>query len=85
MDNLLQITEFMPENPLTEVLRDFRQYRPRYHNEWLDYVERESRQHGGVRAFAEKSAESSLLLLKNMDTVREFRHRHWNFTKVHVN
>lgn len=28
LDNLLQVTENLPQNPLTEVLRDFRTYRP---------------------------------------------------------
>jgi len=31
MDNLLELTKNMPNNPLTEVLRDFRRYRPLNH------------------------------------------------------
>lgn len=27
-DNLLELTSHMPENPLTEILKDFRTYRP---------------------------------------------------------
>lgn len=29
----------MPENPLTDALKDFRSYRPKNHSEWLSYVE----------------------------------------------
>lgn len=42
-DNFLQVTEQMPENPLTEILRDFRTYRPKNHNEWLAWLEKEAR------------------------------------------
>ena len=38
-DNLFQLTEMMPSNPLTEALKDFRSYRPILHTEWLTYVE----------------------------------------------
>lgn len=43
-DNLLQITERMPENPLTKVLRDFRTYRPTNHREFLEHVQDRSKQ-----------------------------------------
>ena len=32
LDNLLQVTENIPQNPLIEVLKDFRTYRPPHHN-----------------------------------------------------
>jgi indoleamine 2,3-dioxygenase len=38
LDNLLQLTDMMPNNPLTEALKDFRSYRPVGHNNWLKYV-----------------------------------------------
>ena len=38
IDNFVQLTEEMPNNPLTETLKDFRKYRPAHHNEWLTYV-----------------------------------------------
>lgn len=41
MDNLLQIR--MPDTPLTEILRDFRQYRPSNHREFLGWVSDKSR------------------------------------------
>lgn len=38
VDNLLQVTDMLPHNPLTEALKDFRTYRPPHHNEWLTWV-----------------------------------------------
>ncbi|KAI8807722.1 hypothetical protein BJ742DRAFT_748138 [Cladochytrium replicatum] len=61
-DNLLQLTADMPRNPLTEILKDFRSYRPADHNAWLTSVEERARSFG----------------------VREFRGRHWNFTKEYI-
>lgn len=83
MDNLLQVTEQLPNNPLTEVLRDFRTYRPPNHNEWLNFVEETARK-VNVRGFALQNADSAVLYIKNMDTIREFRLRHWNFTKEYI-
>lgn len=51
MDNLTQLVDELPNNPLTEILKDFRKYRPIHHNEWLNYVEGKSR-HVGVRNYA---------------------------------
>jgi indoleamine 2,3-dioxygenase len=51
MDNLLQITSKLPSNPLTEMLRDFRRYRPTNHKEFLDFVQRRAEE-VNVRGFA---------------------------------
>ena len=32
LDNLFELTDMMPHNPLTEILKDFRTYRPLNHN-----------------------------------------------------
>lgn len=80
-DNLLEITSKMPTNPLTEVLRDFRTYRPRNHQEFLTYVQQRAGA-VGLRDFALKDATSAAMYLANLDQIRAFRHRHWNFTKV---
>ncbi|KAI7895507.1 uncharacterized protein EV154DRAFT_457604 [Mucor mucedo] len=82
-DNLLQITELMPENPLTNVLRDFRSYRPTNHREFLEYVQDKARK-VGVKEFAMKDANSAAYYLSNIDQIRAFRHRHWNFTKEYI-
>ncbi|CAI2176335.1 15004_t:CDS:10 [Funneliformis geosporum] len=83
MDNLLQITSKLPNNPLTEVLKDFRKYRPTNHKEFLDFVQRKAEE-VNVRGFAIHDANSTALYLANMDQIRAFRHRHWNFAKEYI-
>ena len=82
-DNLLQLTGMMPTNPLTEILMDFRKYRPIAHNEWLNFVDSQSR---GLKVadFAQGDSESAIRYLSAIDQVREFRDRHWRFTKEYI-
>lgn len=82
-DNLLQIYQEMPKNPLTDILTDFRTYRPPSHNEWLWEVERKARQYD-VRQFCLSTPKLTVLYLMNLDQVRDFRQRHWNFTKEYI-
>ncbi|OZJ03285.1 hypothetical protein BZG36_03738 [Bifiguratus adelaidae] len=82
-DNVLQLTARMPENPLTKVLRDFRTYRPTNHREYLEYVQYKADELG-VRDFAMSDSESAAWYLANVDQIRAFRHRHWNFTKEYI-
>lgn len=51
IDNLLELTDTMPDNPFTAILKDFRTYRPVNHNAYLSYVEEKAKSIG-VRAFA---------------------------------
>lgn len=80
-DNLLQVQ--MPETPLTEILKDFRQYRPGNHREFLEAV-RDSAQESGVREFAKGDSVSAALYLQALDQVRAFRWRHWEFTREYI-
>lgn len=73
-DNLLELTSNMPTNPLTNVLRDFRTYRPRNHQQFLEYVEKRAAA-VGIRDFAMGNANSAALYLANLDQIRAFRHR----------
>ena len=82
-DNLLQLTETMPNNPLTEILRDFRTYRPVQHNLWLTYVQ-ENAKLLHVKEYAMADNQSKFLYLTILDEVRDFRNRHWNFTKEYI-
>jgi len=82
-DNLFEMTAGMPTNPLTEILKDFRTYRPAHHSEWLNHVDAQAR-NLHVRDYAMKDAKSAVLYLANVDRVREFRMRHWNFTKEYI-
>jgi indoleamine 2,3-dioxygenase len=80
-DNLLQVQ--MPETPLTDILKDFRQYRPGNHREFLEAV-RDSAQESGVREFAKGDSISAALYLQALDQVRDFRWRHWCFTREYI-
>ncbi|KAF8952001.1 hypothetical protein BGZ52_008530 [Haplosporangium bisporale] len=82
-DSLAKLTENMPSNPLTAVLRDFRTYRPHNHAEFLQYVEDKARE-SQVRNFAEMDANSSAIYLAAVDQIRNFRNRHWSFTKEYI-
>lgn len=81
MDNFLQIP--MPDTPLTRILEDFRQYRPGNHREFLAWVEQRSRELC-TREYAMKTGPSALLFLRLLDGVREFRYRHWTFTREYI-
>jgi indoleamine 2,3-dioxygenase len=96
MDNLLQVP--MPDTPLTEILRDFREYRPSNHKAFLLHV-RERSLEVGLRAFAlardgegapatdeerELLRETRSLWLQILDQVRDFRWRHWCFAREYI-
>jgi hypothetical protein len=80
-DNLLQIQ--MPSTPLTEILQDFRQYRPGNHREFLEAV-RGSAEASGVKDFALSNPVSAALYLQALNEVRDFRWRHWCFTREYI-
>ncbi|KAI1875655.1 uncharacterized protein JN550_001941 [Neoarthrinium moseri] len=91
MDNFCQIG--MPDTPLTEILKDFRSYRPGDHRQFLEWVKEESIDRG-VREFAlasnatdedrEPVLESRRLWLKIVNQVRDFRWRHWCFAREYI-
>ena len=96
MDNLLQIQ--MPSTPLTEILKDFREYRPSNHRQFLVEV-KQSSEELGVKDFAlgtdphfaatadEQNnllLESRRLWLKLLNEVRDFRWRHWCFAREYI-
>jgi indoleamine 2,3-dioxygenase len=83
MDNFLMLTDQMPKNPMTEILKDFRSYRPADHTRWLQHVE-ESANLFDVRTFALKEPTTAVLYIELLDQVRRFRSRHWNFAKEYI-
>jgi indoleamine 2,3-dioxygenase len=83
LDNLLQVTAELPQNPLTDILKDFRSYRPKHHNEWLQWVENKAVS-VGIKKFAMADPKSAVLMLANLDQIAEFRERHWRFTKEYI-
>lgn len=82
-DNLFELYDQMPENPLTEILKDFRQYRPIGHQIFLNHVYARAKELK-VRDFALADSVSALKYLENLDQIRDFRWRHWNFTKQYI-
>ncbi|KAJ6601219.1 indoleamine 2,3-dioxygenase gamma type [Mycena vulgaris] len=80
-DNFLQIS--MPSTPLTAILKDFRAYRPGNHREFLEYVNTRSRVLG-VKEYALSDKESASAYLRILNQVRDFRWRHWCFTREYI-
>ena len=68
---------------MTDILRDFRSYRPANHNDWLTWVD-QSAQQVSFAAYAQKDAASLALYIQLLDQVRDFRHRHWLFAKEYI-
>lgn len=83
LDALLEIP--MPANPLTEILKDFRSYRPKPHREFLTYV-REAARELAIREYCTRQYEGEMaaLYLRLLDTVRSFRWRHWLFAREYI-
>ncbi len=83
LDALLEIP--MPRNPLTEILKDFRSYRPKPHREFLAFV-RKRAEEVGVREYccSDGGAETTVLYLRLLDHVRSFRWRHWLFAREYI-
>lgn len=80
-DNLLQIT--MPDTPLTSILQDFRSYRPGNHREFLEYVRSRS-SFLSLKSYALQQPSSAALYLLALNQVRDFRWRHWCFTREYI-
>lgn len=81
LDSLLQIP--MPQNPLTDILKDFRSYRPKPHRDFLAYVRRRSEELG-VRDHCCGNLETAVLYLRLLEHVRSFRWRHWLFAREYI-
>lgn len=88
VDNLLAVP--MPATPLTEILKDFRKYRPGEHRGFLEWVKRGSEE-GGLKGWAlllgqeeEGVRESRALWIKVLDQIRDFRWRHWCFAREYI-
>ena len=97
LDYLLEIP--MPPNPLTEILKDFRNYRPQPHRVFLSYVRSKAVEVGVRNALtaprsasngaaapdaASENWEVAGLYLRLLDMVRKFRWRHWLFAREYI-
>ncbi|KAL4814590.1 hypothetical protein BDW67DRAFT_165698 [Aspergillus spinulosporus] len=81
LDHLLQIP--MPKTPLTEILHEFRAYRPLPHRTFLAHI-RNKAEELGVRDFAVQDTETTILFLRTLNHVRSFRWRHWLFAREYI-
>ncbi|KAK4048587.1 hypothetical protein OIO90_005757 [Microbotryomycetes sp. JL221] len=82
-DNVLEITRHLPNNDLTKTLREFRHYRPSAQRVYVDGVEARATE-AHVADFAKADKESLAWYIMALDNVREFRDRHWRFTKQYI-
>jgi indoleamine 2,3-dioxygenase len=73
----------MPDTPLTTILQDFRSYRPGNHREFLEYVKARSA-HLSLKSYALQEPSSAALYLLILNQVRDFRWRHWCFTREYI-
>lgn len=83
LDNLLQLTNLMPQNEMTEILSDFRSYRPVHHTAWLQEVKRRA-DDGQLLDYVKRCPKTTVLYMQMLDAVREFRMRHWSLTREYV-
>ncbi|RMZ91085.1 hypothetical protein DV736_g1676, partial [Chaetothyriales sp. CBS 134916] len=81
LDHILEVP--MPKNPLTDILIDFRKYRPRAHREFLGYMMSKAGELG-VRKYCMANTDLAQLYLKLLDHVRSFRWRHWLFAREYI-
>lgn len=81
LDHLLEIP--MPQNPLTEILKDFRSYRPKPHRDFLAHV-RARAAAVGVAAYCRRDVATAVRYLRLLDHVRSFRWRHWLFAREYI-
>jgi indoleamine 2,3-dioxygenase len=73
----------MPSTPLTSILKDFRAYRPGNHREFLAWVQDQSTLLN-VKSYALSDPSSAALYLHALNQVRDFRWRHWCFTREYI-
>lgn len=83
MDNFLELTEKMPDNDMTAILKDFRSYRPKQHTLFLSYVENTARKLQ-IRDRCMNDVHLLKLYIYLLEEVREFRARHWSFAREYI-
>lgn len=81
VDSFLQLD--YPNNELTKYLFDLRKYRPKDHQDYINFT-KESSIELEFKNYCMKDEKSSILLLKNLNCVRMFRKKHWNLTKKYI-
>lgn len=80
-DNLLEL--HYPKNQLTSYLEDLRDYRPKDHRAYLEWIQKASAA-VEIKNTALSSSRSALALLENLSLVAKFRGQHWSMTKQYI-
>lgn len=81
IDNLFQIK--YPNNKLTEYLFELRKYRPKDHQEYIEYNRKMANDIDLINVI-KKNKQCALALLRNLNVLRLFRRKHWNLTKMYI-
>jgi indoleamine 2,3-dioxygenase len=80
-DNFLEL--HYPKNKLTAYLEDLRDYRPKDHRAYLEWIQKAAAQ-AKIKDTALSSSRSALALLENLSMVAKFRGQHWSMTKMYI-
>jgi len=80
-DNFLEL--HYPKNQLTAYLEDLRDYRPKDHRAYLEWLQKAASQ-AEIKNTALSSSRSALALLENLSLVAKFRGQHWAMTKQYI-
>lgn len=80
-DNLLEL--HYPENSLSTYLEDLRDYRPKDHRAYLEWIQKAAKK-VEIKKTALTSSRSSLALLENLNLMAKFRAQHWTMTKQYI-
>lgn len=81
LDNLCPLTARLPQNPLTEVLRDFRRHRPAGYAAYIAQLE-QSAAAANAQLQALEACPSEYM--RTLDHIRAFRTLHWNFVNRYI-
>lgn len=80
-DSLLQMA--YPKNLLVEYLMELRQYRPKDHRAYVDWIKK-SADSVKLREVAFKNARCTFAIVKNLYQVQRMRSKHWQYTKSYI-
>lgn len=83
LDTFLGIVDTFPDNPLKQLLRDYRNYQPVEHLAFVDDIKEKSKEFR-LGQLCKEDPRSLLGLLKILDLVRAFRHTHWSFVVHYI-
>ncbi|KAK5069339.1 hypothetical protein LTR64_008365 [Lithohypha guttulata] len=82
LDNLCQVP--MPKNPLTDILREFREYRPESQRSLLNWTESKANILNTRSFLTTTSPRLAILYLRVLNHIRSFRWRHWMFVREYI-